>query len=96
MKFSKFKWYYLILILLTGFGVWYFSNIVAYILISFVLSMMGQPLVRLLDRMQVKKIKIPHALSSFLALSVIWGVIFGLFYIFVPLVSYEAKAISKN
>jgi predicted PurR-regulated permease PerM len=74
---------------------WYFSAIVVYILISAVLSIMGHPLVRFFDRIHVWKFKIPHTLSSILALLCIITVFFALIFTFVPLLVSEANVISK-
>jgi predicted PurR-regulated permease PerM len=75
--------------------VWYFSAIVIYILISAVLSIMGHPLVRFFDRLHVWKFKIPHALSSVLALLVIVIVFLALIFTFVPLLVSQANVISN-
>jgi predicted PurR-regulated permease PerM len=74
---------------------WYFSAIVAYILISAVLSIMGHPLVRFFDSLHIWKIKFPHALSSVLTLVIIIAVFFGLIFTFVPLIVSQANVISK-
>jgi len=74
---------------------WYFSAIVAYILFSAVLSIMGHPLVRFFDSLHVWNIKFPHALSSVLALLVIIAVFFGLIFTFVPLIVSQANVISR-
>ena len=39
---------------------WYFRNIVVYILVSGVLSVMGRPLVDLLGRIRIGKLKVPR------------------------------------
>jgi predicted PurR-regulated permease PerM len=75
--------------------VWYFSAIVAYILISAVLSIMGHPLVRFFDSLHIRKIKFPHTLSSVIALVVIITVFFGLIFTFVPLIVSQADVISS-
>ncbi len=95
MKSLKIKWWYALAAILTGFLIWYFANIVAYILISFVFSLMGQPLVRLLDRIRIKQFHFPHVISSVITLLVIWIFLICLFYIFVPLITFEARAISQ-
>jgi predicted PurR-regulated permease PerM len=74
---------------------WEFSTIVTYILIAAVLSIMGNPLVRLLDKIRVKKWKMPHSLSSFITLLIIILVIVGIFSIFVPLIANQAEVVSK-
>jgi predicted PurR-regulated permease PerM len=74
--------------------VWYFRNIVSYILISGVLSIMGRPLVDLFCRIKYKKWNFPRSLAALLTLSIIWGVIITFFIIFVPLVSTQINYFS--
>jgi predicted PurR-regulated permease PerM len=73
---------------------WYFRNIVVYILISGVLSIMGRPLVDLLCKIRIKKWHFPRALSALLTLLLIWGVIVLFFVIFVPLVTKQINYFS--
>ena len=69
--------------------VWYFRNIVVYILVSGVLSIMGRPLVDLFCRIRIKKWFFPRPLSALLTLAIIWGIIILFFVIFVPLVTTQ-------
>ncbi len=64
--------------------IWRFSYIIAWVLIAAVLSFMGQPLVRLFDRIHIKKLRIPHFLSALLSLIVIVIVIPGIDSCFCP------------
>lgn len=73
---------------------WYFRNIVVYILISGVLSVMGRPLVDLFNRIRIRKWKFPNALSALLTLMIIWGLILLFFWIFVPLVTKQINYFS--
>lgn len=50
---------------------WYFRNIVVYILVSGVLSVMGRPLVDLFNRIRIRRWKFPNALSALLTLMII-------------------------
>jgi len=74
---------------------WYFRNIVTYILIAAVISFIGQPLVRLLDRIRIGKFAFPHTLSSIITLLVILGIFCSFVALFVPMIVYEAEIISK-
>lgn len=78
-----------------GMMVWYFSNVVIYVIISAVLSFIGHPLVRLLDKISIGKIKLPHSLNAFLALITMILVFVGFFLFFVPLISNQANLISQ-
>ena len=82
-------------ILLLIAGVWYFREIVVYILVSGVLSIMGRPLVDLFCRIRIKKLHFPRALSALLALAIIWGVIVLFFIIFIPLVTSQIDQFSS-
>ena len=82
-----------VLVLLTG--IWYFREIVVYILVSGVLSIMGRPLVDLFCKIRIWKWHFPRALSALITLVLIWGVIILFFYIFVPLVAGQIDQFSS-
>lgn len=76
-------------------GAWYFRNIVVYILASGVLSIVGRPLVDLFCKIRIGKFHIPRALSAFLTLAILWGIIVLFFYINIPLVTKQIKELSS-
>jgi predicted PurR-regulated permease PerM len=73
---------------------WFFRNIVVYILVSGVLSIMGRPLVDLFCRIKIRKWSFPRALSALITLVVIWGIIILFFVIFIPLVTRQIEYFS--
>jgi len=73
---------------------WYFRNIVVYILVSGVLSIMGRPLVDLFCRIRIKRWFFPRSLSALITLAIIWGVIVMFFVVFVPLVTTQINYFS--
>ena len=75
-------------------AVWFFREIVVYILVSGVLSIMGRPLVDLLCRIRVWKWHFPRALSALITLILIWWCIIMFFYIFIPLVAGQIDQFS--
>ncbi len=81
-------------ILLLLAGIWYFREIVVYILVSGVLSIMGRPLVDLFCRIKIRKWYFPRALGALFTLLIIWGIIVSFFYIFVPLVTSQINQFS--
>lgn len=81
--------FYILIILIVSFLVWFYSAIVFYVLIAAVLSIIGQPVVKLLDR-----IRIPHTISAMLTLLVLLGVFLSFIMVFVPLFVKEAEMIS--
>jgi predicted PurR-regulated permease PerM len=86
---------YILLLLIIGYMIWRFSFIIAWVLIAAVLSFIGHPLVRFLDRIHIRKLKMPHSLSALLSLIVIVLGIAGLIAIFVPLILNQADTISR-
>jgi predicted PurR-regulated permease PerM len=80
---------------LVAFLIWEFSNIVFYILMSVVLSLMGKPLVKKINSVKIGRFRLPNGISAFLTLLIIIF-LFGVFFsIFVPLVARQASVISN-
>jgi predicted PurR-regulated permease PerM len=86
---------YILVLLIIGFMIWRFYYIIAWVLVAAVLSFIGQPLVRLFDKIHIKKWRIPHAFSALLSLIVIVLVFLGLIAVFVPLILNQAETISR-
>jgi predicted PurR-regulated permease PerM len=80
--------------LLIGLAIWYFQNIVAYILISAVLSLIGSPVVHFFKKIKIKKHHLPDGLCAGITLIMIWT-FFGMFFrFFVPIITFEAQKLS--
>jgi predicted PurR-regulated permease PerM len=73
---------------------WYFSNIIIYILIAAVLSIIGRPMVNFFDKLKYGKYFCPHWLSATLSLTTIFLIIFTVLYIFIPLLSSQLQELS--
>jgi predicted PurR-regulated permease PerM len=73
---------------------WFFRNIVVYILVSGVLSIMGRPLVDFLSKFHISRWKFPRALAALITLIIIWGFIVLFFVIFIPLITKQINYFS--
>jgi predicted PurR-regulated permease PerM len=94
--YEKNRIFFIILIIgIIGFLAWYFSQILICIVIAGIISIIGDPLVILLDRIHYKRIKCPHILSVFLTLIIILAVILGLLSFFIPLVVKETSMVGS-
>lgn len=80
--------------LIVLFLLWYFSAIVTYILISAVVSFIGRPLVKWLQKIRIWKIRIPASLAAFITLILIWVLFFGFFRFMIPLLIKEFETFS--
>lgn len=94
--YQKNRLFFLVLITAAiGFLVWYFSNIVIFIIVAAVISIVGAPLVELLDKIKIGRLALPHVLSVTLTLMLILLLFFGMFSLFIPLIVNEADLISN-
>jgi predicted PurR-regulated permease PerM len=81
-------------IALAAYLTWYFRSIIAYVIVAGVISLIGRPIVDLMNGIHIRKIKFPRALSSLLTLLLIYGLLSLFFVIFIPLVSKQIDALS--
>jgi predicted PurR-regulated permease PerM len=82
-------------LLIGAYILWYFSEIVAYVLIAWVVSMLGQPLMRFLARVRIGKRHLPPSVSALLVMTLFLLILFSLVSIFVPLVVTQANNLSE-
>ncbi|MDX9902590.1 MAG: AI-2E family transporter [Bacteroidales bacterium] len=73
---------------------WYFRNIFVYILAAGVISLVGRPIVDLLNRIKIWKFRFPKALSSLITLLFLYGLLALFFVIFIPLITKQIDALS--
>ncbi len=76
------------------FLLWYFSNIVAYILISAVLSLVGKPIVDLITKIKIKNWQPPKILGAAIALITLWAIFILFFRVMIPLVISQVNQLS--
>lgn len=68
------------------FLIWFFSNVVIYILVAAVISLMGKPFVDLLCRLHYKGVHIPKWVCAATVISAMWGIAIFLVSVFVPVI----------
>lgn len=85
----------ILVFLLSVYLAWYFSGILVYVLIAGVLSFIGQPVVRLFDKIHFSKFRMPHTASAVLTLISMVIILTFLFFIFVPIINRQAIVISS-
>ncbi|GIV35162.1 MAG: AI-2E family transporter [Chitinophagales bacterium] len=74
---------------------WYFKNIVAYLLIAGVLSVVGQPLMELLAGKKIIKFRIPRSIAALLTMTIMLLISTLFASIFIPLITRQAQIISS-
>ncbi len=82
-------------LLALGFGCYFFNDIVAYVLIAWVLSLLGRPMfVFFLTYLRISRFSISRGGAAMLTLCVFILLILGVFAIFVPIVVMQANTLS--
>ncbi len=94
LKLRNNYWFSIITAVLLIVLFWYFSNIVVYILLAYIVSLIGSPISYLLSKIKIGKYRLSNGLKAFVSLFSIWLIIFMLFRIFIPIVGYEIKTLS--
>ncbi len=84
-----------IIIVLLGLIMTYFSNIVTYVLIAWVLSMIGQPFMNFFLKLRYKKIGIGPSLAAILTMFCFFIIFALLVWIFVPPIIEQAQRLSN-
>ncbi|MDP4226859.1 MAG: AI-2E family transporter [Bacteroidota bacterium] len=77
-----------------GLVLWFFKNIVAYILISAVLALIGRPLVDTLNKIKIRDHTFPKGLSAALVLILFWAFFYFFFRVYLPLIAKQAAELS--
>ena len=74
-------------IAITAVACFYFSSVIAYILLAFVVSLIGQPVLRLLRKIKIKGKSAPNAILSIITLVVIFALLLFLVMQVIPVVT---------
>jgi len=95
MRFTQRQIISILIVLLIIFSIWFFRNIMIYIIIAYIVSLLGAPLFRIISKLKIGKYKIPTSLNAFATLLSVWLIFFTFFRLMIPLVANEAKTLSQ-
>ena len=86
------NWLYLLSGLILISLMWYFSDVVAYVLIAWVVSLLGRPIMHFyLNRIKIGKYRIGNTGASLLTIFSIFAFLFGIIAPFVPTLVHQAN-----
>jgi predicted PurR-regulated permease PerM len=77
------------------FLLWFLRNILAYIIISWVLSLIGDPFVNFVSKRKLWKITIPRPLVAAFTVLAAWVVIVFVFILLIPVLLHQAQELSN-
>jgi len=81
----------IVTIIMVGLIVWYFADIVAYLIIAWVLSLLGGPFMRLFRRIKIGRFQVGPNIAAVMTLASFFLIIGLIFSLFVPLVLQQAR-----
>lgn len=73
---------------------WFFSEIVFYVIIALIISMIGRPLVKKISSLRIKNYQIPESFAALITMFVIIFTSVMFFVLFIPVLVNEAKVIA--
>lgn len=82
-------------VILLIFGIWYFRMIVTYILIAAAISVIGQPFLKLINRIEFRNRKIPIGITASVTLILLWALLIAFFKTLVPYIISETNVLSS-
>lgn len=77
------------------FLVWYLRSIIAYIVISWVLSLIGDPIVDFFSKRKIKKFKFPRSVVAGITVLATWVIIVFAFVILIPVIMQQAQELGE-
>lgn len=76
-------------------GVWYFTEIVAYMIIASIIGVALQPLMKLLSKIKIRKKPLSRTISAAVSLILFLIIINGVLILLIPAVSSQASDVAK-
>ena len=73
----------------------WFKDIVTWVVLAWIISLLGSPIMKLLGRIKIKKWELPSSVRALFVLAFFYGV-FGLFlYLFVPVLTQQGRNLAR-
>jgi len=95
MNWNSDKSFKLVAYLLFAAFVWYFTSIIAFVVIASLIGVAAQPLMRLFGKIKIKKKPISETFRAAISLIVMLSVIIGFLAILIPAINSQASALMK-
>ena len=81
--------------LILGAIIYRFSEIISYVIIAWVISLMGSPIMRFLKKIRIGKLVIPNSVAAALTLGAFFLLIAGILALFIPVFFTQAMNLSE-
>lgn len=74
-----------------GLIAYYFSNLVTWIVLAWVVSLLGSPVMKALNAIKIKKWELPSSLNALVVIMLFYAIIIGFIWGFVPIILDQGK-----
>jgi predicted PurR-regulated permease PerM len=74
---------------------WYFAAIVGYVIASVVLSLVGKPVVNLLEKIKMGKFRMPNSLAALFTIVLLWAILIGILAVVIPALAFQVEKFSQ-
>jgi len=75
--------------------IYYFSDIFTWVVLAWVISLLGSPLMKVMGYIRYKKWELPNSIRALVVLLLFYGVFGLLFYIFVPVIVQQGRNLAE-
>ncbi|WMX15096.1 AI-2E family transporter [Aureispira sp. CCB-E] len=75
--------------------IYYFSDIFTWVVLAWVISLLGSPLMKLMGRIRYRGWEIPNSIRALVVLFLFYGIFGLLFYIFVPVIVKQGQNLAE-
>lgn len=75
--------------------IYYFSDIFTWVVLAWVISLLGSPLMKLMGRIRYRSWAIPNSIRALIVLLVFYSIFGLLFYIFVPVIVQQGRNLAE-
>lgn len=91
--FRKYSRYIGVLLSITiaGLLIYYFNDIFTWVVLAWVISLLGSPLMKLMGKIRYKHWELPNSIRALVVLLLFYGVFGLLFYMFVPVIVQQGR-----
>ncbi len=80
-------------VILIAVFVYFFSSIIAYFLLAAIVSFIGRPLMKALQKVKIKRFKLPNWFCAMTSLLTVYGTITLLFLLLIPVIGKQAQSL---
>jgi len=85
----------ILIIVLSVFIIWYFWGIIVYLIVAAIISLIGRPVMHLLQQIRIRQYKLPNSVNAILTIAILLGIFVLLIVLFTPVIIQQTQNIEN-